>query len=86
MSKKLDRPFRLEIKVSNVINHSRSSYGRLATPVFHTWIRKCIAASDNPLELKKYADNLPLEIFYDNKRSYVISNVDKNGEIVFETG
>ena len=84
MSEEINQPFRLEIKVACIENYQKNSYCRLSTPISHTWRSKCIACSDDPLELKNYADSLPLECFFDRKRSYIISNVDEYGKKVFE--
>jgi len=61
----------LEIKVGKIINNSKG-YGRMASPVFHTWQWKQAVKSKDRTPLKYFAETMPLEIFYCRKREYRI--------------
>lgn len=64
--------YRLEIKEPHIVNNCKGSYERKSTPVLHTWRDRCIAISENKQSLIDYAELLPIEMFYNRKREYVI--------------
>jgi hypothetical protein len=41
-------------------------------PVFHSWRYKCVAVSENKQALIDYAEQLPLDMFYQRERVYKI--------------
>lgn len=63
---------RLEIKETYIVNNCKGSYERKAVPIFHSWRYKCVAVSENKQALIDYAEQLPLDMFYQRERVYKI--------------
>lgn len=62
----------LEIRVPRLVNNCRGSYERKALPTTHSWRDMAIAVADDRDELVQYAEQLPVECFYDGQRRYKI--------------